>query len=211
LQVKICGITNLADAEAAVSYGADALGFIFAKGSPRCITQETAGKIIAALPPFVTTVGVFTEGTTEALNEAIARCGIDLIQFHGLFPQNVIEPFLSRAICVVSFSDIEQYKPVKAARAYLLDCPLSEKICGHKKEEIENDLSAQWDNAINAKKWGKIILAGGLTTVNVQKAIQHVQPYGVDICSGIEAEKGKKDWVKMKQFIYLAKEAGKAA
>jgi phosphoribosylanthranilate isomerase len=201
-KVKICGITNLADAEAAVTYGADALGFVFSRPSPRYIEAEKAQKIIASLPPCVTAVGVFTEGTDESIKAVVEQSGINLIQFHGPFPRNTIEAFSTRAIQVVSIRDKKSLSgniPF-SARAYLLD-NVDEKGAGG------TGTPFNWDWAIPFQKWGRIILAGGLTIENVRKAIDRLHPYAVDVCSGVEEEnkKGKKDHDKLKQFIEIAK------
>jgi phosphoribosylanthranilate isomerase len=195
LQIKVCGITNLADAEAAVEYGADALGFIFAKTSPRYIDREKAQKIIAALPPFITTVGVFTEGNPTEICKTIETCGIDLIQFHGVFTRETVETFSERAIQVVTVdpkNGISNSRPF-AARAYLFDRPK------------EGGASYEWEWVLPAQKWGKIILAGGLSLDNLQEAIEIVRPYAIDVCSGVESEKGIKDKIKLKRFIEMAK------
>ncbi|MBI3598123.1 MAG: phosphoribosylanthranilate isomerase [Nitrospirae bacterium] len=202
MKVKICGITNLSDALAAIEYGADALGFIFAKRSARFIQKEEIKKIIAALPPFVTTVGVFTGGATPAkgtkdqLEEAISECGLDLIQLHGRFPREISEGFSERAIQVISVRNenaLVKYHNF-SARAYLLDSAKG-----------GSGISFNWEIAREAKNLGKVILAGGLTPENVREAIDAVSPYAVDVCSGIEMEKGRKDHEKMRRFIFAAK------
>ncbi len=195
MKVKVCGITNLADAEAAIKYGADALGFIFAKASPRYIGKTEAQKIISALPPFITTVGVFTEGNPSEIRETIETCGIDLIQFHGVFTRETVEAFSERAIQVVTIdpkNGISNDRPF-AARATLFD------------RSKESGASYEWAWVLPAKKWGRVILAGGLTLTNLQEAIETVRPYAVDVCSGVESEKGRKDKVKLKRFIEMAK------
>ncbi len=194
-KVKICGITNLADAEAAVEYGADALGFVFAKGSPRCIEPETAKQIIAALPPFVTTVGVFTDGDEETIQAAIDQIGLSLIQFHGSFSTEILSRFSNKAIFVISVrneNDLRSLPPVPV-RATLLD-------------SVGGGSGIPFDWKLAAHLQCPIILAGGLTQLNVREAIAAVSPYAVDVCSGVECEKGKKDQMKMKQFIEAAKQ-----
>ncbi len=188
MKVKICGITNLRDAEAAIAYGADALGFIFAKASPRFIQPNEIRKIISSLPPFVSTVGVFTDATEEALRYAIAECGIDWIQFHGRFSRSLIEAFSERAIQVMVTKDIKALIP--SVRAYMLD---------------RSHGGTGWEMAEEVKKVGTIILAGGLTPENVREAIAKVHPYAVDVSSGVEREPGIKDHAKLKRFIEAAK------
>ncbi len=212
MKVKICGITNLADAEAAVTYGADALGFIFAKASPRFLPKEEVKKLIAALPPFITTVGVFTEGDRKEIEEAIDLCGLDLIQFHGRFPQELVGAFSERAIAVVSIregNDMLNPGALEEAHSSQGSHPLSVRatLLDSFNEEMAGGIGIpfNWAIAALAKKWGKIILAGGLTPDNVKKAIEIAAPYAVDVCSGVEKEKGKKDHVKLKRFIEIAK------
>jgi len=205
MQVKICGITNLEDALAAVEYGADALGFILDSKSPRCIHPEKVLDIIEKLPAFVTTVGVFTTGTTTHIRTIINFCGLDRVQFHGFFSFDTLELFTMEGIQVLKIKDensLEQFKPAPA-RALLLDT-YDEKMAGG------SGICFDWELAIAAKRFGPIILAGGLTPNNIQEAIQKVQPYGVDVSSGVELKKGLKDHTKLKKFITLAKDYSSA-
>lgn len=199
VKVKICGITNLEDACAAVDYGADALGFVFYKGSPRYISPETAKEIIRQLPPFITTVGVFVDELTSNIEDILKSVPLDVVQFHGhespeacmLFRRGI------KAIRVKELSDLEPLKRYKVS-AFLLDTYTPESLGGT--GQIFN-----WDIAVAAKQFGKIILAGGLNPENIEKAIRWVRPYAVDVSSGIEKEKGKKDLKRMKLFIERAK------
>ncbi len=202
VHIKICGMTNLEDALAAAEYGADAVGFVFAPESPRYITPEAAGKIVAALPAFVQTVGVFTAGDVNEIRHAIDACGIDRIQFHGTFPDETVRLFSNRAIHVIRVQDESSLLliPPYPVRALLLDCYQDQLLGG-------TGQSFDWNIAVAAKRLGPIILAGGLTPDNVQGAIVRVQPYGVDVSSGVEATKGKKDRKKLAAFIRAAKEA----
>ncbi len=201
MQVKICGITNLEDALAATAYGADVLGFIFAPQSPRYLSPEKAAEIICQLPAFVTTVGVFTSGTTASIRETVNTCGLDRVQFHGPFPLDMIEAFSNRAIQVLKIKDkhsLEQFRP-GLARVLLLDT-FDDTLAGG------SGICFDWQLANQAKQFGNIILAGGLTSDNIQEAIQKVHPYGIDVSSGVEFKKGKKDHKKLKKFIELAKD-----
>lgn len=199
VKVKICGITNLEDAFAAVDYGADALGFVFYKGSPRYISPETAKEIIRQLPPFITTVGVFVDEPTLNIEDILKSVPLDVVQFHGhespeacmLFRRGI------KAIRVKELSDLEPLKRYTVS-AFLLDTYSPESLGGT--GQIFN-----WDIAVAAKQFGKIILAGGLNPENIEKAIRWVRPYAVDVSSGIEKEKGKKDLKRMKLFIERAK------
>lgn len=201
VKVKICGITNLTDALSAVEAGADALGFVFYGGSPRYIAPVQAAEIIAKLPPFVLTVGVFVDERTEDVERAIRQSGIDVVQFHGHEPPEAcgVSRKAIKAIRVKELSDLEPLRRYRVA-AYLLDTFTPDVLGGTGR--IFN-----WDIALDAKQFGKIILAGGLTPENVANAVQWVHPYAVDVSSGVEAEKGRKDHDRLRLFIKRAKEA----
>jgi len=203
LKIKICGITNSEDAFAAISYGADALGFVFYPESPRVIMPEEAKKIISSLPPFITTIGVFVDQPKKELVEITNLTGIDVIQLHGSehpefcdFSNKVI-----KAIRVKELSDLELLKHYKNISAFLLDTYSPDVIGGT--GQIFN-----WEIAIEAKKYGTVILAGGLTPENIEEAVNLVQPYAVDVATGVEGEKkGRKDHKKLKLFIERARNA----
>ena len=203
VRVKICGITNLEDALAAIDYGADALGFVFFKGSPRCVTVEQAGSIICKLPPFVTTVGVFVDETPETIHSSITDAGIDVIQLHGDEEPEACQ-FSRRSIKAIRIKSIDSLEPLKTFRgvvsAFLLDAYTADALGG-------TGQKFNWDIAVEAKQFGRIILAGGLTADNIREAVLHVKPYGVDVSSGVEQEKRRKDHQKMKLFIERAKGA----
>lgn len=203
LKIKICGITNPEDAFAAVDYGADALGFVFYEKSPRSVTPEIAKTIISSLPPFIASVGVFVDMDNEKLEEITRYTGLDLIQLHGSETPEFCR--LSRkaikAFRVKELSDLEPLKLYKTVPAFLLDAFAPDEVGGTGR--IFN-----WEIAIEAKKFGRIILAGGLTPENIEEAINLVQPYAVDVASGVEGEnKGRKDHKKLKLFIERARNA----
>ncbi|MCL4490730.1 MAG: phosphoribosylanthranilate isomerase [Nitrospirae bacterium] len=201
IKVKICGITNIEDALAAVDYGADALGFIFFEKSPRYVTAERAREIISYLPPFITTIGVFVNEEQARMKEIMEFAGVNILQLHGDEPSETCTVWhrVIKALRVRHFTDL---KPLEAFRvsSFLLDTYSPEQFGGT--GQIFN-----WDIAVEAKRFGRIILSGGLNPDNVEKAIKWVRPYAVDICSGIEEEKGKKDLKKMRLFIERAKGA----
>jgi phosphoribosylanthranilate isomerase len=201
VKVKICGITNLDDAMAAVDCGADALGFVFFKGSPRYIPYGSAASIIKNLPPFLTIVGVFVNEQPEHIENVITMIGIDVIQLHGEEPPERYT-FTRRVIKAMRVETLESLDPLinyrGKASAFLLDTFTPDLFGGTGK--IFN-----WDIALEAKQFGRIILAGGLTPDNVAEAVKRVRPYGVDVSSGVEFEKGRKDFKKMQQFIERAK------
>ncbi|RJQ55283.1 MAG: phosphoribosylanthranilate isomerase [Nitrospiraceae bacterium] len=206
VRVKICGITNPDDAFAALDYGADALGFVFYPRSPRSVSPEDARKIISSLPPFVSTVGVFVDLKKKEVDDITCYAGLNIIQLHGSEPPEYCNDFAGKkvikAIRVKELSDLEPLSRYKSASAFLLDTYSPGEIGGTGR--IFN-----WEIAIEAKKSGRIILAGGLTPDNIEEAIRFVQPYGVDVASGVEGkEKGKKDHKKLRAFIEKARSAG---
>ena len=195
VKVKICGMTNYEDAIAAVNFGADAIGFIFHQPSPRYISPNMAAQITRKLPPFVTTVGVFVKKRPKEIQEIIRVAGIDIVQLHGDESPEICHAF-KRVIKVVRVKDdnlsmLKQY----LVSAFLLDTYTNTTYGG-------TGTSFDWDIAKKAKRFGPIILAGGLTPENVKEAVQKVIPYGVDVVSGVEGEiKGEKNHNKMKAFI----------
>ncbi len=199
MRVKICGITHLDDAQAAVALGADALGFVFAEKSPRAIAPKEAAKIAAALPPFVVTVGVVTEGDETRLQHLLDDCGMQLLQLHGNFSDEIVARFSDRAILAVRMKKgVDLPPPVHPVRAWLLDSFHEQRMGG-------SGTTFDWSLAAAAKRWGPIILAGGLTPENVRQACEQVEPYAVDVSSGVEACPGKKDPAKLARFIRAAK------
>ena len=201
VKVKICGITNLDDAMAAVDFGADALGFVFFKKSPRYISPANAKKIIKKLPPFISTAGVFVNENKKNIEKIVLQTGINIIQLHGdETPKacNLSKPVI-KAIRVKSIENLELVSKYKdKVSAFLLDTYTPEVFGGT--GQIFN-----WDIAVEARQFGRVILAGGLMPENIEKAVRFVHPYAVDVSSGVEAEKGKKDHRKMKFFIERAK------
>jgi len=203
VKVKICGITNAADAHAAVSFGADALGFVFFKESPRYIPPAEAAVIIKSLPSFIPTVGVLVNEPVDETEKIVSLSGIDIIQLHGDEPPDMCR--LSRRVMkVIRVKSLNSLLPLSSYKdrvsAFLLDTYTSDALGG-------TGLIFNWDIAVEAKQFGRIILAGGLTPGNVADAVRHVDPYAVDVSSGVELSKGKKDHEKMKLFIERAKAA----
>ncbi len=204
VRIKICGITNLEDALAAIDFGADALGFVFFKGSPRFIEPKQAAEIIGKLPPFIATVGVFVDEPLPYIREVVTSTGLNVVQFHGDETPDACRAShcAVKAIRVKSINSLEPLKSFKnIVSAFLLDAYSPDALGG-------TGLKFNWDIAVEAKQFGRIILAGGLTPDNVQDAVRHVSPYGIDASSSLELEKGKKDHQKMKLFIERAKAAG---
>lgn len=197
VRIKICGITNKEDALAAAHLGADALGFIFAP-SPRKISAERAREIIKALPPFVKTVGVFVDEDPERVSSIAAMCGLDVLQLHGGESIDYCSSFDRRVIKAVrlrSRDDLENLsKYVNVVDALLLDTYVPNKLGG-------TGITFDWKLAVEARRYGRIILAGGLNPENVAAAISIVKPYAVDASSGLEQSPGAKDHEKMAQFM----------
>lgn len=200
IRVKICGITSLEDALMAVEAGADALGFVFHEQSPRHVTLEDATGIIAGLPPFVQTVGLFVNRPVEFVNETAARCRLDLVQLHGDEPPEFCDAVERRVIKAFRVKDITSLDPIRHYRvaAHLLDAYSPTAYGG-------TGLTFNWDIAKAAKEFGPVILAGGLTPDNVREAVEAVQPYAVDVSGGVESSPGKKDAAKIREFIQRAK------
>jgi phosphoribosylanthranilate isomerase len=203
VRIKICGITNEEDGLAAAKFGADALGFVFAP-SPRRISVERAREIIKVLPPLVQTVGVFVNEDPEKVLSTAAACGLDILQFHGDESATYCSSFDRRVIKAVrlqSRDDLDNLsKYVKVVDALLLDTYVPNKLGG-------TGITFDWKLAVEARRYGKIILAGGLNPENVAAAISMVKPYAVDASSGLEQSPGAKDHEKMAQFMREAIQA----
>jgi phosphoribosylanthranilate isomerase len=204
VKIKICGITNLDDALAAVDFGADALGFNFYKKSPRHIEPQRAAEIIAQLPPFVVPVGIFVNEREEKIREIVSLACIQGIQLHGDETPEFCQRFGSRVIKAFQIKNKESLEHMSHYRvsAYLLDS-YKEGMRGGTGETFD------WHLAVVAKTFGRIVLAGGLNPNNVAEAVKLVQPYGIDVAGGVEREKGIKDHVKLKTFITEARRASR--
>lgn len=201
-RVKICGITSLEDALTAVDAGADALGFVFFKESPRHIFPEQAAQIIAQLPPFVQVVGLFVNEEIRMVHEVADRCHLDLVQLHGdesadycrQIRRRVLKAFRVRSPNCLDL--IRDYQ----VSGYLLDA-FSPSFYGG------TGTSFNWEIAAEAvKRHQRIVLAGGLTPDNVAEAIRQVHPWAVDVSSGVESAPGRKDTQKVRGFIRNAKD-----
>jgi phosphoribosylanthranilate isomerase len=197
VKIKICGITSVADAEAAVLAGADALGLMFVPGSPRFISLETAHDIARLLPPYVLRTGVFVNPDPSEVFAAIQLCQLNLLQFHGDETPGFCLQFGLMTMKAFRVKNADSLLPLGDYQtdAFLLDSHVAGKPGG-------TGETFNWDLALEAKKFGKpIFLAGGLTPQNVAEAVRKVEPFGVDVSSGVEQSPGKKDAGKMKDFI----------
>ncbi len=195
-RIKICGITNLEDAQYAVAAGADALGFVFYERSPRYIHPEKAGQIVSELPPFVTTVGLFVNAASDIIRQTMRVAGLGVVQLHGdespedchLNQHPVIKAV--RVKGADSLAGIDDYQ----VSALLLDTWSDQQYGG-------TGESFDWQLAKKLTGHLPIILAGGLTPDNVAQAIQVVNPYAVDVSSGVEKSPRHKDHNKIRKFI----------
>lgn len=194
---KICGITRVEDALAAVEAGADAIGLVFYAKSPRAVDIEQAKVIVAALPPFVTSVGLFVDMPRETLQALLREVPLDLLQFHGdespADCEGFARPYI-KALRVRADQDVARMMaPYSGACGILLDTFV---------EGVPGGTGAAFDWSLVPREAGKpIILAGGLTPDNVAQAIAQVRPYAVDVSGGVEAAKGIKDAGKVKAFL----------
>jgi len=200
---KICGITRIEDALAAAEAGADAIGFVFYAKSPRAVDVRQARAIIAELPPFVTTVGLFVNASRCELNEILEVVPLDLLQFHGdETPQDCEgyhRPWI-KALRVRPGDDLEAACQLYAgARGMLLDTYVP-GVPGGTGEAFDWSL-------VPAQLSKPIILAGGLSADNVGQAIAQVRPYAVDVSGGVEQAKGIKDAAKIEAFMRAVKQA----
>ena len=202
-RVKICGITSVADGQAAAEAGADLIGLMFYEPSPRYVSLDAAAGIARALPPEVQRVGVIVNPTTELVRRAIGECQLSLLQFHGDEPPDFCTQFGLMSLKAFRIRDAASLDalPNYATDAYLLDA-YSPEARGGTGEKFN------WDLAVEAQKFGRpIFLAGGLTPANVAAAVKQVQPFAVDVSSGVESAPGKKDPVKVRAFIQAARGA----
>lgn len=202
LRVKICGITNLEDARHASACGADALGFVFYPGSPRCVDPDQVRRIVAELPPLLTTVGLFVNESPARIREVVDFCGLNTVQLHGdeepeqccFAPCRVIKALRLRG--AMQSALFAAYK----VSALLLDAYVPDQFggTGHR---------CDWEQAAKLAAQHRVILAGGLNAENVAEAVRQVRPYGVDVSSGVEEQPGQKDPEKVARFIRMARKA----
>ncbi len=196
-RIKICGLTRIEDARAAVQLGADAIGLVFYAPSPRHVGLDQARAIIAAIPPFVTVVGLFVDPVRSEVESVLRRCSLNLLQFHGdespEFCNGFDLPYI-KAARVRADADLVQYlSAYSAAQGWLLDA-YHDRLYGG------TGASFDW-NLIPQGLPKPVILSGGLTPENVGAAVRQVRPWAVDVSSGVESTKGIKDAAKIAAFI----------
>jgi len=201
--IKICGITRLEDARHAAACGADALGFIFCRPSPRYISPAAAAAIIAALPARVCRIGVFVNEEAAVVKETMAVCGLDMVQLHGdespAYCRGIAgREILIKALPLATAADLQRAARYPAA-AILVDARDGGRYGGTGKP-------ASWELAARLGKTGPVILAGGLNGENIRAALRTVGPRAVDINSGVETAPGQKDPGKVAEIIRIIRE-----
>lgn len=201
VRVKICGITRPEDALAAAQAGADAIGLVFYPSSPRHVSPETAARIVSALPPFVTSVGLFVNASEDEVRSVLDQVPLDMLQFHGdepdVFCRQFGLPYL-KALRVQPHDDLDALAAQwPGATGILLDS-FKPGVPGGTGERFD------W-SMIPAKRSWTLVLAGGLESDNVRQAIDLAQPWAVDVSGGVEAAKGVKDPEKINAFVHEVK------
>jgi phosphoribosylanthranilate isomerase len=194
MRVKICGITNIGDALQAIKAGADALGFVFYSQSPRYIKPSDAKKIIDKLPPFIGRVGLFVNEGIDTIDTISKYCGLTMSQIHFEVDEVALDMIKSKTLPVIrarEAKDVLQYPD----RYRLVDAYCEEYGGAGKR------LNLEWFNGVDCSK---IIIAGGLTADNIHE-VKKYNFYGVDVSSGVERIKGRKDHLKVSKFVKNAK------
>ncbi len=198
VRVKICGITNAKDAQAAVDAGANLLGFNFYAKSPRHIAEETAAEIRSHLPKRVKAVGIFVNHLPADVISLRSSLGLDAVQLHGDEPPEAVAE-IAPVVPVIKAFRVEPEFPLTTldqysqAFAFLFDAAHTDQYGG-------TGCTTDWDVARRAAAKHRIILAGGLKVENVAAAVRIVRPYGIDVASGVESSPGKKDHGRLREF-----------
>jgi phosphoribosylanthranilate isomerase len=204
MKVKICGVTNEADAKAAVEAGCDAVGFVFHRASPRYVEPQVVKTIVADLPPFVVSVGVFVNEEAKVVRDVMDTCGLDLAQLHGEESAVYCEALGRPALKAIRLRDrgsllaLAEYRGRANVRGFVVDA-FSDHAYGGTGQTVD------WSLAKEAAQACCLLLAGGLTPENVGEAVRTVRPYGVDVSSGVERSPGQKDHEKIRSFIRAAR------
>jgi phosphoribosylanthranilate isomerase len=198
IRVKICGITSAEDALAAAEAGADAIGLNFWRGSKRYVSEEQARRITRDLPHDVLRAGVFVDAPADEMEDMSARVGLDAVQLHGVADRPPrLRWWQAVAAGAEGWQELARSSP---AEMILLDTPAGEERGG-------TGRVFDWRLALEAGR--PVILAGGLCAENVGEAIREARPWGVDACSRLESEPGRKDHMKMSAFIRAVRESSR--
>ena len=200
-RVKICGLTRAEDLRAAIEGGADAVGFVFVRGTPRAVSVEVAAELRRQVPPFVTVVGLFVNESPDQIQATVAAVGLDAVQLHGEETPEVADACRAwtRVIKAFRVRGVETLSEMPAYAgsidAYLLDAFVAGAHGG-------TGARFDWDVAVQARSLGKpLILAGGLKPENAGEAVQRVRPYALDVSSGVESSPGIKDADRIARFL----------
>ncbi len=201
LFVKICGITDAADAAAAVELGADAIGLNFYPPSPRYVSPQAARDIVESLPATVLLVGVFVDATRAEIEAIAPAVGLGAIQFHGNETPELCAGWAQKTIKAVRLRDRTS---AQRASQYRVDFILADAYVEGRFGGTGKRLAVEYVGELERRR---LILAGGLTAENVAESVRLVGPFGVDVASGIESAPGKKDRERMRRFIENARAA----
>jgi len=196
VKVKICGITNYEDAQAAIDMGADLLGFNFYPESPRYLKPEKAKQIIQRIPAFIDMVGLFVNSTMDDIHEIVNICHLDWIQLHGDETSDFCKEFRTHNIKTMKAIRVRDHTDVEKVNDYFTDAILLDAFDPDKYGGT--GITFDWNVVGHINK--RVFLAGGINPENAEKAVR-LGVYGIDICSGIESEPGKKDHEKMKKLF----------
>jgi phosphoribosylanthranilate isomerase len=202
-RIKICGIRDAAMARLAAGAGADAIGLVFHPASPRAVDVDLACEIAAAVPPFVTVVGLFVNHDAQAVGDILARVPLGMLQFHGDEPPEFCDRFglpWMRAVRVGPGVDLLEWRQrFSRAAALLLDAQVAGQFGG-------TGTAFDW-SLVPASLARTVVLSGGLDAANVGRAIHAMRPWAVDVSSGVESQRGVKDAARIEEFMRSVKDA----
>lgn len=201
VRIKICGITRVEDALAAAEAGADAIGLVFYAPSPRAVSTAQAAAIVQALPPFITSVGLFVNAGVDEIKAVLAEVPLDMLQFHGDEPEDYCRQFqrpFMKALRVRPGDDLNQLAAQWPSAAGILLDSYKAGVPGGTGETFD------WSAIPAVRDWA-LVLAGGLDASNVAAGISATRPWAVDVSGGVEAAKGIKDSGKIQAFIHEVK------
>jgi phosphoribosylanthranilate isomerase len=203
--VKVCGLTRRQDALLAAELGADAVGFVFAPRSRRLADPGVVAAAVRELPPLVVAVGVFQDQSLEEVRERVRACGLHVAQLHGGEDMEYVRALgvpVLKAVALSCRQDVDRLAGFPGLGGFLLDTAAGGASGG-------TGQTFDWSWAREARRYGRVVLAGGLTPDNVADAVRQVRPWGVDAASGTESAPGVKDPEKLRLFVERAKGAGR--